>query len=87
MFMHYESHILRMSEDLPPQYGIHAIWVGMLKAMPNYICKPRMLDDYYLLYISDGGGSYRTKGQEYELKKRRFVLFISWGGSPLIQNR
>lgn len=75
MFMNYESHILSMTDDLP-QYGVNVIWAGMLKAMPNYVCKPRMLDDYYLLYISEGAGSYRTKGNTYELKKGDlFFLF------------
>lgn len=52
------------------------LWVGYLTALPNYECKPRVLDDYFLVFVSSGKGQFGCKGKQYDIKKLdAFFLF------------
>lgn len=75
MFGEYKFNIL-----LPSQYhplvGLYPTWVGYLTALQNYECKPRVLDDFFIIFVSSGKGIFRCKGNEYRLDKHdAFFLF------------
>jgi AraC-like DNA-binding protein len=75
MFISYRTNAI-----LPTKHhsvvGLYPVWTGCLKALPNYECKPRMLDDYFILYVASGKGIFRTKGIEHKLEANDvFFLF------------
>lgn len=77
MFDQYKSNVL-LSSQYHSLLGLYPIWVGHLTALPNYECKPRVLDDYFIIYVAKGRGKFRCKGIEYDLEKGDvFFLFPS----------
>lgn len=56
--------------------GLQLKWCGTLKASPNYSCNSRIMDDFFLVYISSGSGQFRCNKKRYPLKKGSlFFLF------------
>lgn len=75
MFGEYKFNVL-----LPSQYhhlvGLYPTWVGYLTALQNYECKPRVLDDFFIIFISCGKGIFKCKGIEYKIETNdAFFLF------------
>jgi AraC-like DNA-binding protein len=75
MFSEYRSNIL-LETGYHSFLGIYPAWVGALKAQVNYECKPRVLDDYFIIYVASGRGVFRSGGKRRTLKKGQlFFLF------------
>ena len=56
--------------------GLYPVWVGHLTADMEYECKPRILDDYFIIYVSSGEGELRCAGKEYVIKRNdAYFLF------------
>lgn len=53
-------------------YGSHTgmtpVCMGTLGAEPNYEVRPRILRDYYLVYLLRGRGTLRTEGRTFPLR-------------------
>ena len=47
--------------------GISPVSMGSLGAEPNYEVRPRMVRDYYLVYLLQGGGVLKTRGKTFSL--------------------
>ena len=47
--------------------GITPVSMGSLGAEPNYEVRPRMVRDYYLVYLLKGGGVLKTRGRTFAL--------------------
>jgi AraC-like DNA-binding protein len=58
-----------------PLLGLYPTWVGYLSACKNYECKPRVLDDYFIIFVSRGKGLFKCKGIEYSLA-RNDIFFL-----------
>ncbi|MBC7959386.1 MAG: AraC family transcriptional regulator [Vallitaleaceae bacterium] len=75
MFKEYQSKSMIPSE-YDAYINLYPSWIGYLSAMPNYRCNSRILDDYFMIYVNKGSGTFRCQGQEYPLKKNDlFFLF------------
>jgi AraC-like DNA-binding protein len=66
MFDEYKSNIIDY-RDYPYFSGFYPTWTGFLKAKPNYECKPRILPDYHLVYISSGEAYFQCKNLKYSI--------------------
>jgi AraC-like DNA-binding protein len=66
MFSKYVSNVIKQV-SYNSLVGLYPKWTGFLKATPEYECKPRILDDYYLLYVSSGKGVFRCNQKEYDI--------------------
>lgn len=56
--------------------GLQIFTCGNLIADANYVCKPRILDDYYLIFISEGEGELTCRKKTFTLSKGHlYVLF------------
>ncbi len=75
MFYKYSSSFLPKNQ-FHSMIGIWPNWVGWLAAQKNYECKPRVLDDYFIIYVGDGKGKFKCKGREYLLKKGAFFFLF-----------
>jgi len=63
----------KSSVHLNSQYqsllGIYPIWLGWLSALQGFECKPRVLDDYFIIYVTAGSGIFKCKGKDFTLEK------------------
>ena len=58
------------------QLGVVPITAGALLAESNYEVRPRLLKEYYLVWLRGGSGSMQSKGHQFHLKKwDLFLLF------------
>ncbi len=75
MFKEYKYNFMFPSK-YHPLLGLYPTWVGYLSACKNYECKPRVLDDYFIIFVSGGKGLFKCKGIEYSLARNdAFFLF------------
>ncbi|GAA0181984.1 AraC family transcriptional regulator [Clostridium sediminicola] len=75
MFGEYKFNVLHKSK-YHHSVGLYTTWVGYLTALQNYECKPRVLDDYFIIFVSSGKGIFRCNNIEYKIKKHdAFFLF------------
>ncbi|MBC7961289.1 MAG: AraC family transcriptional regulator [Vallitaleaceae bacterium] len=75
MFIEYRSSEHPHSQ-IHALLGIYPVWLGHLTAHKNYECKPRVLDDFFIIFVSSGEGKFRCLGKDYCLAKNdAFFLF------------
>lgn len=75
MFKEYKSKVLSPT-SFDTYVGLYPMWIGYLKSLPNYECKPRVLDDYFMIYTAKGKGILRCEKKHYKLKEGDlFFLF------------
>lgn len=75
MFKEYQSSVHPASQ-LQASLGIFPVWLGHLTAQENYECKPRVLDDFFIISVASGEGQFQCKGKEYSLKPQdAYFLF------------
>ncbi|MDC7227757.1 MAG: AraC family transcriptional regulator [Spirochaetales bacterium] len=61
---------------LARQTGLYPSWTGTLKAAENYHCRSRVLDDYFLIFVKEGRGAFKSGATDFNLKKNDcFFLF------------
>ncbi len=75
LFKEYDSHILNISEDISLA-GAYITWTGYLKAYPNYMCWPRILDDFFMLYVAKGKGLFQCNGTTYCLAQEDIFFLL-----------
>lgn len=68
MFGEYRFNVLPTSH-YHHLLGLYPTWVGYLTALQNYECKPRVLDDFAIIFVSSGKGIFRCKGIEYKIEQ------------------
>jgi AraC-like DNA-binding protein len=68
MFGEYKFNVL-LTSQYHHLLGLYPTWVGYLTALQNYECKPRVLDDYSIIFVSSGKGIFRCKGIEHKIEK------------------
>ena len=75
MFRQYEAYAF--AGGLYKQHsGITPVGMGSLAAEPNYEVRPRVMKDYYLVYLSEGAGELRSEGRTFPLRAGDlYVLF------------
>lgn len=77
MYQRYEAwHYGNCPEWL--QLGVVPITAGALLAESNYEVRPRLLKEYYLVWLRGGSGSMQSKGHQFHLKK--WDLFLLYPG-------
>lgn len=75
MYTHYNVTHFPIEKQLF-DLGLQIFTCGNLAADANYVCKPRILDDYYLVFITEGEGQlYCRKTISPIGKGDMFVLF------------
>ena len=62
----------------PPwlQLGVAPVSAGFLLAEPNYEVRPRILPDYYLVWIRDGSGTLQSRGKSFSFSKGALYMLF-----------
>lgn len=66
MFKLYQSEAFPMPEA-DSSLGIYPTTVGHLIAQKDYVCRTRVMDDYFVIYLDAGSGIFRCAGKEYKV--------------------
>lgn len=75
MFRQYEAYAF--AGGLYKQHsGITPVGMGSLEAEPNYEVRPRVMKDYYLVYLLEGAGELRSEGKAFALHKGDLYLLF-----------
>lgn len=75
MYKTYISNVIPKNQ-YHPFTGLFPTWTGFLRALPEYVCKPRILDDYCLIFLSSGSGYFDCSGKSYSINTNdAFFLF------------
>lgn len=75
MYKDYKSNV-HPNSKYHSLLGIYPVWLGWLTALPDFECKPRVLDDYFIIFVSAGRGIFKCKGKNYPLGKNdAYFLF------------
>lgn len=68
MYTKYISRIISPT-SFHTMMGLYPKWTGLLQATPDYICKPRILEDYFLFFISNGSCYFNSNGKDFVINK------------------
>jgi hypothetical protein len=75
MYRDYKSNV-HPNSKYHSLLGIYPVWLGWLTALPDFECKPRVLNDCFVIFVSAGSGIFRCKGKDYPLEKNdAYFLF------------
>ena len=66
MFKLYRSEVFQ-SPEADCRQGVYPVSVGHMIANPDYVCRTRIMDDYFMIFPTAGKGVFRCAGREYSI--------------------
>ncbi len=75
LFRHYEAYAFENGMDRQ-HTGLAPVGMGSLDAQPNYEVRPRVMQDYYLVWLRRGAGELRSEGKRFSLRAKDLYLLF-----------
>lgn len=68
MYREYKSNV-HPNSKYHSLLGIYPVWLGSLTALSDFECKPRVLDDFFIIFVAEEVGFLGVKAKNLSSEK------------------